>query len=158
MAGKTLPSQLDSPASPDRIDAQASLSPGQSVNILYESANPSRIRLANSPAEVTLAGSIKAALLFLIPGLLLAFASRPRRGQQLSGARLLCRQLSINRDSSHDCVNERYGLIATIETPASVDCDLRVVAGVPINEGDCFRRQAVAFPALVLASPWPERH
>ena len=81
VAGKTLQSQLDSPASAYRIDAQASLSPGQSVDILYESANPSRIRLANNPAEVTLAGSIKAALLFLIPGLLLAFASRPRRGQ-----------------------------------------------------------------------------
>lgn len=64
-----------------RIDAQVwgeSLSPGQSVDILYESANPSRIRLANNPAEVTLAGSMKAALLFLVPGLLLAFASRPR--------------------------------------------------------------------------------
>lgn len=39
VAGKTLQSQLDSPASAYRIDAQASLSPSQSVDILYESAN-----------------------------------------------------------------------------------------------------------------------
>jgi hypothetical protein len=81
VAGKTLESQLDSPSSPYRIDAQVwggTLSPGQSVNILYKSDSPSFIRLANNPAEITVTGSIKAALLFLIPGLLLAFASRPR--------------------------------------------------------------------------------
>jgi hypothetical protein len=54
------------------------LSPGQSVDILYKSADPSSIRLANNPAEITVMGSIRAALLFLVPGLLLAFASRPR--------------------------------------------------------------------------------
>ena len=81
VAGKTLQSQLDSPASPYRIDAQASLSPGQSVDILYEAANPSHIRLANNPAEITVTGSIKAALLFLIPGLLLTFVSRTGNSQ-----------------------------------------------------------------------------
>lgn len=63
------------------IDAQAwggSLAPGRSVDILYKSANPSRIRLANNPTEITLMGPVKAALLFLIPGLLLAFLSRRR--------------------------------------------------------------------------------
>ena len=77
-AGKTLQSQLDSPYSPYRLDAEASLSPGETVEILYESANPSRIRLASNPAEITVTGSIRAALLFLVPGLLLSFASRPR--------------------------------------------------------------------------------
>jgi len=81
VGGKALQSQLDSPTSPYRIDAQASLSPGQSVDILYESDNPSHIRLANNPAEITVTGSVKAALLFLVPGLLLAFASRPRNSQ-----------------------------------------------------------------------------
>ncbi len=79
-AGTTLQSQLDSPASAYRVDAQvwgASLAPGQKVDILYQSANPSRIRLANNPAEITLTGSIEAAFLFLVPGLLLVFASRP---------------------------------------------------------------------------------
>lgn len=79
VGGKTLQAQLNSPDSPYRIDAQASLSPGQSVAILYESANPSRIRLANNPAEITVTGSLKAALLFLLPGLLLVFASRLRQ-------------------------------------------------------------------------------
>jgi hypothetical protein len=81
VAGKTLQSQLDSPSSAYRIDAQVwggTLSPGQSVDILYKSADPSSIRLANNPAEITVTGSIRAALLFLVPGLLLAFASRPR--------------------------------------------------------------------------------
>jgi len=79
-AGTTLQSQLDSPSSAYRIDAQvwgASLAPGQKVDILYQSANPSRIRLAKNPAEITLTGSIEAAFMFLAPGLLLVFASRP---------------------------------------------------------------------------------
>lgn len=87
MAGKTLQSELDSPSSTQRIDVQvwgASLSPGQGVDILYESANPSRIRLANNPAEVTLIRSTEVAFLFFVSGLLLAFASRQRKAQQLS--------------------------------------------------------------------------
>jgi len=78
VGGKSLRSQLNSPYSPYRIDAQTSLSPGQSVEILYESGNPSHIRLANNPFEITVTGSIKAALLFLLPGLLLAFAAKVR--------------------------------------------------------------------------------
>ncbi len=50
----------------------ASLSPGPRVAILYESANPSRIRLASNPAEVIRTESIKVASLFLVPWLLLA--------------------------------------------------------------------------------------
>ena len=79
-AGAALQSQLDSPSSAYRIDAQvwgASLAAGQKVDILYQSANPSRIRLANNPAEIKLTGSLEAAFLFLASGLLLVFASRP---------------------------------------------------------------------------------
>lgn len=79
-AGTTLRSQLDSPGSAHRIDAQvwgASLAPGQKVDILYQSANPNHIRLANNPAEITMTGSIKAALFLLVPGLLLVLTSRP---------------------------------------------------------------------------------
>ena len=85
VAGKTLQSELDSPPSSYRIDAQAwggELSPGRTIDILYESSNPHRIRLANNPAEVTVVGSIKAAFYLLVPGLLLVFTSRPKSGRQ----------------------------------------------------------------------------
>jgi hypothetical protein len=50
-----------------------------------------------------------------------------------------------------------YRLIATIEIPISIDRRFKSCPRSPISEGDCFRRQAVALPAPVLASPWPER-
>lgn len=80
-AGKTLQSQLDSPSSAHRIDAQvwgASLAPGQRVDILYKTTNPNRIRLANNPAEVRVTGVTEAAFLFLVSWLLLGFVSRRR--------------------------------------------------------------------------------
>jgi len=85
VAGGTLHSQLDSPASSYRIDAEvwgAQMSPGRSIDILYKSSNPSRIRLANNPAEVTLIGTIKVAFCFLVTGLLLVLASRPKSARQ----------------------------------------------------------------------------
>jgi len=81
VAGETLQSELDSPLSGYRIDAQvwgAQMSPGRAIDIVYKSSNPGRIRLANNPAEITLIGSIKAAFYFLVPGLVLIFASRPK--------------------------------------------------------------------------------
>ena len=61
------------------------MSPGRSIDILYKSSNPSRIRLANNPAEVTLIGTIKATFCCLVTGLLLVLASRPKSApQQLS--------------------------------------------------------------------------
>jgi hypothetical protein len=85
VAGQTLQSQLDSPASTHRIDAQVwgtVLSPDHSVDILYQSSDPHRVRLANNPDEITSIGSIKAALCCLAPGLLLVFASRKRSGPE----------------------------------------------------------------------------
>lgn len=74
VGGKNLQSQLDSPSSPYRIDAQVwggQLSPGRSIDIRYKELDPSRIRLANHPAEITVGGPIKAGFFFLVPGLLL---------------------------------------------------------------------------------------
>lgn len=81
-AGEILQSQLDSPGSPYRIDAQvwaASWSQGQHIAILYKPSNPSKIRLADNPAELTAMGSLRVALYFLIPGTLLILTSRSGR-------------------------------------------------------------------------------
>jgi hypothetical protein len=86
VAGETLHSELDSPASSHRIDAEAwgaQMSPGRSIDILYKSSNPSRIRLADNPTEVTLIGTIKVTVCFLITGLILVLASRPKPTRQL---------------------------------------------------------------------------
>jgi hypothetical protein len=51
--GESRQSELDSPASPYRMDAQvwaATWSRGQHIAILYNSANPSKIRLADNRA------------------------------------------------------------------------------------------------------------
>jgi hypothetical protein len=82
VAGKTLESELDSPSSASRIDAQVwggLLSPSRAIDILYDSSNPSRIRLANNPAEVALIELMKGALFLLISGLVFLVTSR--RGQ-----------------------------------------------------------------------------
>jgi uncharacterized protein DUF3592 len=81
--GETRQSELDSPGSGYRIDAQvwaASWSPGQHIAIRYMPSNPSKIRLADNPAEVTAMGSLRVAFYFCVPGLLLIQLSRPERG------------------------------------------------------------------------------
>ena len=82
VAGETRQSQLDSPPSPYRLDAQvwaASWSPGQHIAIRYEDSDPSKIRLDNNPAEITAMGSLRVALYFFIPGTLLILTSRSER-------------------------------------------------------------------------------
>jgi hypothetical protein len=82
VAGETLQSELDSPGSGYRIDAQAwaaTWSPGQHVAIRYMPSNPSKIRLADNPAEVTAMGSLRVAFYFFVPGALLILLSRPER-------------------------------------------------------------------------------
>jgi len=91
VAGETLHSELDSPVSAHRIDAEvwgAQMSPGRTIDILYKSSNPQRIRLANNPAEITLFGTIKGAFCFLVTGLLLRLASQPQLAQQQRFIRL----------------------------------------------------------------------
>ena len=78
-AGETRQSQLDSPPSPYRLDAQvwaASWSPGQHIAIRYKPSNPTKIRLVDNPAELTAMCSLRVALYFLIPGMLLILTSR----------------------------------------------------------------------------------
>lgn len=78
--GETRQSELDSPPSPYRIDAQVwagTWSPGQHIAIRYEASNPTKIRMADNPAEITATGSLRVALYFLIPGMLLILTSRP---------------------------------------------------------------------------------
>jgi hypothetical protein len=72
--GATRQSELDSPASPHRIDAQAwagSWSQGQHISIQYEPSNPSKIRLTDNPSELTAVGSLRVAFYFFVPGVLL---------------------------------------------------------------------------------------
>jgi len=79
VAGEIRQSQLDSPPSTYRMDAQAwaaSWSPGRHIAIRYKSSNPSRIRLVNNPSEFTVMGSLRAALYFFVPGLLLIWTRR----------------------------------------------------------------------------------
>ena len=57
-----------------------SWSPGQHIAIRYMPSNPSKIRLADNPAEVTAMGSLRVAFYFCVPGLLLIQLSRPERG------------------------------------------------------------------------------
>jgi hypothetical protein len=82
VAGEIRQSQLDSPPSSYRMDAQvwaASWSQGQHIAILYEPSNPSKIRLVDNPAELTAMGSLRVALYFFISGTQLILASRSDR-------------------------------------------------------------------------------
>jgi len=82
VAGETRQSQLDSPASPYRLDAQvwaASRSPGEHIVIRYESSNPSRILLDYNPSEITAMESLRGAFYLFFPGILLMRASRAER-------------------------------------------------------------------------------
>jgi len=82
VAGKTRQSELDLPGSPYRMDAQARAarwSEGQTVSIQYEPSNPSKIRLADNPAEITAIGSLREASYFFLPGILLILTSRSER-------------------------------------------------------------------------------
>ncbi len=79
VAGEIRQSQLDSPGSPYRLDAQvwaSSWSPGRHIAIRYEDSNPSKIRLVDNPAELTAMDSLRWALYFFIPGTLLILTSR----------------------------------------------------------------------------------
>ena len=82
VAGETRHSQLDSPGSPYRMDAQVWASnwlPGRHIAIRYENSNPNKIRLDDNPFEITAMDSLRVALYFLIPGALLILTSRPDR-------------------------------------------------------------------------------
>jgi hypothetical protein len=82
VTGQTRQSELDSPGSPYRMDAQAwaaSWSEGQRVYIQYQASNPSKIRLADNPAEITAIGSLREASYFFLPGVLLILTSRSER-------------------------------------------------------------------------------
>ena len=82
VAGETRQSELDSPGSPYRMDAQvwaASWAPGQNIAILYKASNPSKIRLIDNPTEATAVGSLREALYFFLPGMLLILISRSER-------------------------------------------------------------------------------
>jgi uncharacterized protein DUF3592 len=82
VAGEIRQSQLDSPGSPYRIDAQAwaaSWSQGQHIAILYKPSDPSKIRLIDNPAELTAMGSLRVALYLFLPGMLLILTSRSDR-------------------------------------------------------------------------------
>jgi hypothetical protein len=79
--GATRQSGLDSPASPHRIEAQAwagSWSQGQHIAIRYQPSNPSKIRLADNPSELTAMGLLRVAFYFFVPGGLLIL----NRGQK----------------------------------------------------------------------------
>jgi hypothetical protein len=79
VGGETRQSELDSPLSPYRIDAQvwaATWSPGQHIAIRYKASNPTKIRLADNPAEITAVGSLRFALYLVFPGMLLILTSR----------------------------------------------------------------------------------
>ena len=81
VAGETRQSQLESPGSPYRMDAQvwaASWSPGRHIAIRYEASNPSKIRLDDNPSEVTAMDSLRVAFYFFLLGMLLTLTSRPR--------------------------------------------------------------------------------
>jgi len=81
-AERTWQSELDSPGSPYRMDAQVwagNWSPGQHIGILYQPSNPSKIRLADNPAELTAMGPLRVAFYFFVPGVLLILASRSER-------------------------------------------------------------------------------
>ena len=80
--GETQQSELDSPASPYTMDAQvwaAGWSRGQHIAIRYKRSNPSKIRLADNPAELTAMGPLRAAFYFLVPGVLLILTSSSER-------------------------------------------------------------------------------
>jgi len=82
VAGETRESQLDSPGSTYRMDAEAwaaHLSPGQRVAIFYKPSDPSKIRLVDNPAEATASGSLKVALYLFVPGMLFILTSRSER-------------------------------------------------------------------------------
>jgi Protein of unknown function (DUF3592) len=82
VAAKTWQSELDSPGSGNRVDAQgwaATWSPGQHIAIRYMPSNPSKIRLADNPAEVTATGSLRVAFYIFVPGMLLVLISRSAR-------------------------------------------------------------------------------
>jgi hypothetical protein len=79
VADETRQSELDSPASPYRMDGQiwaANWSRGQHIAILYKSSNPSNIRLVDNPSELTAVGSLRVAFYFLVPGMLLILTLR----------------------------------------------------------------------------------
>jgi hypothetical protein len=79
VAGETRQSQLDSPGSTYRMDAQvwaASWSQGRHIAVLYQPSNPSEIRLLDDPAELTAMSSLRAAFYIGIPGMLLILLSR----------------------------------------------------------------------------------
>jgi hypothetical protein len=80
--GETRQSELDSPAAPYRIDAQAwagSWSQGQHIAIRYKPSNPSKIRLADNPSELTARGSLRVAFYFFVPGVVLILTSSSER-------------------------------------------------------------------------------
>jgi len=82
VAGEIRQSQLDSPPSPYRMDAQmwaAGWSPDRHIAIVYKPSNPSEIRLVDNPAELTAMGSLRMALYLFIPGTLLILTSRSGR-------------------------------------------------------------------------------
>jgi hypothetical protein len=82
VAGETRQSQLDSLGSSNRLDAQvwaATWSPGQHVEIRYENSNPSKIRLADNPSEITAMDSLRVAFYLFLPGILLILTSRLKR-------------------------------------------------------------------------------
>jgi hypothetical protein len=81
VAGETRQSQLDSPGSPYRLDAQvwaSSWSPGRHIAIRYEDSNPSKIRLDDNPSEITAMDSLRMAFYLFLPGMLLMLTSRSR--------------------------------------------------------------------------------
>ena len=83
VAGETRQSQLDSPGSPYRMDAQvwaASWSPGRHIAIRYEDSNPSKVRLDDNPSEITAMDSLRMAFYFFLPGMLLILTSSVRPG------------------------------------------------------------------------------
>jgi len=82
VAGETRQSQLDSPPSTYKIDAEvwgAPLARGQRVAIMYRPSDPSDIRLVDNPAEATASGSLRLALYLFVPGMLLILTSRSER-------------------------------------------------------------------------------
>jgi len=83
VAGEIRQSQLDAPGSPYSIDAQvwaSSWLPGQHIAIQYNPSNPGKIRLVDNPDEVTAMGSLRVAVYFFLPGMLLVLAGRSDRG------------------------------------------------------------------------------
>lgn len=82
VAGEIRQSDLNSPASAYRIDAQgwaSKWSPNQHISILYKSSDLGRIRLAYNPTEITATGTLRVAFCFLAPGILLILISRSDR-------------------------------------------------------------------------------